>query len=95
MPFPPPKAPARHDVPLFTRLGEVPIGRTRNLSVTGVFLETEARPPIGSRDDLTIAWGDQVVSCVVRVVRHATDGIGLVFVDPDSAFSQAVQEILS
>jgi hypothetical protein len=95
MVFPPPKAPARHDAPLFTRLGDEPIGRTRNLSMTGVFLETDVRPPVGSRDDLTIAWGEGVVSCAVRVVRHAADGIGLAFEDPDSAFSQAVQEILS
>jgi hypothetical protein len=88
-------APQRHDVPLFIRLGDSPIGRTRNLSATGVFLETDARPAVGSHDELTIAWGEDLYTCTVRVVRHAADGIGLVFEGPDDYFTQAVQEILA
>lgn len=88
------KAPERQDVPLFIRLGDVPIGRTRNLSSNGIFLETDARPPVDSRHDLFLAWGSSVYSCTARVVRHAVDGIGLTFEDTDTFFLQAVEEIL-
>jgi hypothetical protein len=32
--------------------------------------------------------------CAAKVVRHASDGIGLHFVDPDAYFLRAVTEIL-
>jgi PilZ domain len=89
------KAPRRHDVPLFIRLGDVPIGRTRNLSRNGIFLETDSRPDVDSRHDLSLAWGSGVYSCTARVVRHADDGIGLTFEDVDTFFLQAVDEILA
>jgi hypothetical protein len=88
-------APERHEIPLFIRLGELPIGRTRNLSSNGIFLLTSERPPVGSVHELHLAWGTDVFSCTVRIVRHADDGIGLTFEDPDTLFKQAVNEILA
>jgi hypothetical protein len=88
-------APPRQNIPLFVRLGDVPVGRTKNLSITGIFLETHLRPDVGSQHDLWLAWGESTFSCKVRVVRHADDGIGIVFEEPDVFFAQAVEEILS
>jgi hypothetical protein len=72
----------------------IPFGRTRDLSVSGMFLETELRPPLDSDQNICLVWGDESLSCVARVVRHAADGIGLSFKDPDAAFVQAVNEII-
>lgn len=88
-------APPRHAVPLFIRLGDVAMGRTRNLSQTGIFVETGERPPVDSVHELQLAWGTDAYRCAVRVVRHADDGIGLVFIEPDTFFSQAIAEILA
>ena len=82
----------RHAVNLLMRLGDLPVGRSRDLSVAGVFLETGHRPPIGTSHPLTLAWGDFTVECVARVVRHDVDGIGVEFVTPDNEFKQAVIE---
>ena len=87
--------PPRHKVPLFICLGEMPIGRTRNLSRTGVFIETAMRPDVGSLHELRLAWDKTTYVCVVRVVRHARDGIGVAFSELDSFFAQAVAEILN
>jgi hypothetical protein len=73
----------------------VPFGRTRDLSVSGMFLETEARPEIGSEQKIAIVWGDDTCVCSARVVRHAEDGIGLTFMTPDATFMNAVQEIIT
>ena len=80
---------------LFIRLGDVPVGRTRNLSETGIFLETDVRPAIGSQHELFLAWGSDFHSCSVRIIRHADDGIGLTFLEPDIGFKQAIAEILA
>jgi hypothetical protein len=88
-------APPRHVVPLFISLGNTPVGRTRNLSATGIFVETAVRPAIGSEHELSLAWGDSTHSCNVKVVRHADDGIGVSFCTPDAFFSQAIAEILA
>ncbi|MEK7705161.1 MAG: PilZ domain-containing protein [Myxococcota bacterium] len=91
------RRPTRHSVSLFIGTGDdggVPFGRARDLSVTGVFLETDARPPLGSVHAVSLVWGDDTVVCPACVIRHATDGIGLAFVNPDMAFCQVVREIL-
>ncbi len=70
-----------------------PFGRTRDLSITGAFVETEARPDIGSVQELAIVWGDDTLFCTARVIRHTADGIGIAFVEPDAGLLRAVQEI--
>jgi hypothetical protein len=70
-------------------------GRTRDLSTTGIFLETEGRPPIGTALNIDVAWGDHVQSCRAEVVRHAGNGIALRFIDPEPLFQEALREIIS
>ncbi len=96
MPETPRPAP-RYRVTVFIGQGEemVPFGRTRDLSVSGMFLETEARPPIGAEQEIAIVWGDDTCICSVKVVRHADDGVGLTFVTPDATFMNAVREIIT
>lgn len=86
----------RHSVNLFVSAGEdpVPFGRTRDLSLTGIFVETSERPGIGDVVNLGFVWGEDSLVCAARVARHASDGIGLTFVDPDAYFLRAVSEIL-
>lgn len=88
--------PPRHSVSLFVSAGEgpVPFGRTRDLSVTGIFVETEQRPAIGVVLNLGFVWGEDALVCAAQVVRHSGDGIGLSFVNPDPYFLRAVSEII-
>lgn len=86
----------RHAVNLFVGydIDTPPFGRTRDLSETGIFVETEDRPGIGSVVDIHMVWGDDNVSSQARVVRHDSSGIGLEFLSPNSWFSRCVEEIL-
>jgi hypothetical protein len=72
----------------------VPLGMTRNWSLSGVFVETSARPPVDAIIEVTFVWGDDGVRTRARVVRHAPDGIGLAFVEPNAAFLHAVQGVI-
>jgi len=86
----------RQTVSLFVGLGSdenVP-ARTRNLSISGLFLETEERPSVGTVVDLWFVWGDDTHVAKARVIRHANDGVGLTFVEPDHLFLGALAEIL-
>ena len=90
-------APAlRYMVTIFITAGEEmePFGRTRDLSITGAFVETEGRPAIGEVMELAIVWGHDTLICPARVARHAADGVGVIFIDPPEAFQKAVAEIL-
>jgi hypothetical protein len=86
----------RYTVTVFLTAGEEmrPFGRTRDLSATGAFLETNERPEIGAVHEIAIVWGDDTLVCAVRVARHAADGIGVTFVDPGEPFQKAIAEIL-
>ena len=83
-------------VTVFLTAGEEmqPFGRTRDLSITGAFVETGERPEIGSVREVAIVWGDDTVVCAAKVARHAADGIGVTFINPSESFQQAVAEIL-
>jgi hypothetical protein len=92
-----PVRPQRHLVSLFVGTSEqdtVPFGRARDLSVTGIFLETPARPEVGSVRELVFVWGEDTFIVSARIVRHTPDGIGLAFINPDSTFRNVIQEIL-
>ena len=86
----------RYKVTVFIGVGEemVPFGRTRDLSRSGMFLETEERPPLDSVQEFSIVWGDDTLVCPSRVVRHADDGIGITFIDPGPGFMSALDEII-
>lgn len=88
--------PPRHLATLFVTLGEdmVPFGRTRDLSTSGIFLITEQRPPVASLCSIAFVWGEFAYQCQARVVRHASDGVGLAFVTFDESFARAIEEIL-
>ena len=91
----PTRAP-RYTVTVFLTAGEEmrPFGRTRDLSVTGAFVETSDRPPLGEVRELAIVWGEDTLVSSARIARHAADGVGVTFVDPPEAFQKAVSEIL-
>jgi len=89
--------PSRRQASLFVGSDQepLPFGRTRDLSLSGVFLETSSRPALGELRELTLAWGEDVVECQAKVVRHDHDGIALVFIDADTFFIQAIEEIMA
>jgi hypothetical protein len=90
------RPPCRRKAALFvaTSDGEPPVARSRDLSTTGIFLETENRVPMGSSLDISLAWGESLLSCQARVVRRDDAGIALAFVEPDTFFMQAIDEIM-
>lgn len=86
----------RHAVNLFVGYGidAPPFGRTRDLSTSGIFVETEDRPALKSIIDVHMVWGDDAVSSEAKVVRHADDGVGLTFVAPGEWFVQVITEVI-
>ena len=86
----------RYVAPLFVRRDgkDLPWGMTRNLSVSGMFLETEDRDPVGTEYTISIVWGDEIYACRARVMRHGSAGLGLMFIDPDASFLRTVQEVI-
>ncbi len=86
----------RQPVSLFVGLGHADQkpARTRNISMSGLFLETEARPSVGSIVDLWFVWGEDTFVGKAKVIRHAGDGIGVAFHEPDPLFLGALAEIL-
>jgi hypothetical protein len=86
----------RQSVSLFVGLGEADQSpaRSRNLSVSGLFLETASRPPVGSIVTLWFVWGEDTFITKAKVIRHDSDGLGLTFVDAESPFLGALAEIL-
>ncbi|MEZ4271792.1 MAG: PilZ domain-containing protein [Myxococcota bacterium] len=88
--------PVRHDICLFIggAPGEhIPFGRTRNLSLSGIFLVTKARPAIDTEREISFVWGEETYVCQARVIRHADDGIGLAFIHPADEFIHAIKEV--
>ncbi|MBI5510773.1 MAG: PilZ domain-containing protein [Deltaproteobacteria bacterium] len=90
------RPPGRRVATLFVGMGDasVPFACTRDLSLSGLLLETAVRPPLRSQLEISLAWGDDVFSCHAAVVRHTPQGIALAFSDPDAYFLQALQEIM-
>lgn len=90
------RRPTRHQVSLFVGSGDdmLPFGHTRDLSVSGVFVRTAARPPVNSHLSIGLVWGEDSLICTAQVIRHDADGIGLTFMDPDPDFARAIAEIL-
>ena len=89
-----PRAP-RFPVSLF--IGEAdkstPLGRSRDVSLSGVFVETPHRPDIDTHCEIWFVWGEDIYSANAKIVRHADDGIGVTFIDPDPLFLRVLQEI--
>lgn len=87
----------RHEVALFVGSsdGALQFARTRNLSLTGVFVETESRPPVNSVHTVAFVWGEDTHECQARIVRHAEDGLGITFLGPDPTVLDALKEIIA
>ena len=71
--------------------------RTLDVSTEGMFLEMGAPPPLGSRLDLNVAFGEEIVRLPGMVVRHellgaGRIGVGIRFEDLDAAARRAVRD---
>jgi hypothetical protein len=86
----------RHRVTVFIGQGEemLPFGRTRDLSTSGAFLETDQRPAVGTERDISVVWGKDTVICRAKVVRHDSEGIGVAFVNPPMPFQHVLNDII-
>ncbi len=71
-----------------------PLGRTRNLSRSGMLLETDEPLALGVTRELAFVWGEDTYACQARVVRHAEGAAGLAFVDVDPSFGAVLGQIL-
>ncbi len=71
--------------------------RTLDVSPEGMYLEMGAPPPLGTRLDLHVAFGEEIVRLPGMVVRHELLGIGRVgvgirFEELDAPARRAVRE---
>jgi hypothetical protein len=71
--------------------------RTLDVSREGMMLEMVSPPPLGSRLDLTVAFGEAVVHLPVHVVRHELlagnrVGVGVRFEELGAEARRAVEE---
>ena len=73
----------------------LPLGATRDVSISGMFLTTRKRPAIGSILEITIVWGDDSGRTKAEVIRHEEDGIALRFVDPGDGFEYIIAQVAS
>ncbi len=91
----PTRAPRRR-VTLLIGNGEAqrPMGRSRDISVSGAFVETALRPTIDTTHTVSLVWGDDIHQSQARIVRHEEDGIGIAFLAPDQGFLNAVEDIV-
>lgn len=71
-----------------------PLGVSRDLSRSGIFVVTDRRPALGSETHIGFVWGDDTLVTAARVMRHAPDGLALAFVDPSQDLLDAVDEII-
>ena len=69
-------------------------GPVKDLSRSGLYVFTGARPEIGAVEDFSFSWSGKRVQCKVRVVRHSDDGIGVEFVDPSDKVLAGIERIL-
>jgi len=92
-----PVAPPRFVVPTSVELAEdsASFGKIRNISVTGVFIETSQRVPRGYETEAFFRIGDVDWRVRMRVVRHAPDGMGMEFVDVGNEFLRAVMRLVA
>ena len=70
------------------------LGISRDVSLSGLFVCTDSRPPAGSNHELYFVWGDDGYTCRCEVTRHGADGIGLRFVTLDPRAQGALREIV-
>lgn len=71
-----------------------PLGRSRDISVSGAYVETGRALQIDSTHTVSIVWGDDVHYVQARVVRHDQEGMGITFLQPPAEFLRAVEDIL-
>ena len=70
-----------------------PWGHARDISQSGMRLETQQRQGIGSVHTLIFVWDLTEHRARVEVVRHTEDGLAVRFVEPDPTFSAALHEL--
>ncbi len=76
--------------------GDYLISRSRDISVDGMFIYTEAPPPVGDTPRLTFTLQGREFSVSARVIwvnreaRGADQGMGVQFIDPPADFRQAI-----
>ena len=89
------KPPERFKVTVFIGTGEEfePFGKTRDISSSGMYIETKLRPEIGSKHQISFVWGEDSYFCSAEIVRHAEDGVGITYLDADTSFKYAIEEL--
>ena len=70
------------------------LGLTRNVSITGIYLETNRRFSLGNEMELSFNWGDDTYSFRGRVARLDQDVCGIIFMNTDREFLHTVAEVM-
>lgn len=71
------------------------LGITRDVSLSGLYVETIEAPPVGSSWKVAFVWDDHVYPSNTRVVRQGECGVGLAFLDPDDLRDAAILEMMA
>ncbi|OGR07577.1 MAG: hypothetical protein A2341_11860 [Deltaproteobacteria bacterium RIFOXYB12_FULL_58_9] len=71
-----------------------PLGTTRDVSRTGLYLTTEYRWPIGSEMDVRIIHGNKGSEVTVQVARHDNNGVGLVFINLSESTRESITALI-
>jgi len=71
-----------------------PIGRTRDISLSGMFFLTANVPPVGSTIAVDFVWGEELYGLTGRVVRRDPDGVALQFDMLDASSEIALRDVL-
>ena len=80
---------------MFFRMDNEPAGVSRDVSTSGVYLESkQTQPEVGSTHQVAMVWGDMTVQCQARVVRKDDDGFAVEFEEHTQTFSRALLEAL-
>ena len=70
-------------------------GQVRDMSISGMFVETSQRPPVGSESDVLLDLNEHRATTRVRVTRHGSRGVGLEFVEPGDEFLEALLGLIA
>lgn len=55
------------------------LGNSRDVSLSGAFINTVLRPHLGTRHHIAMQFSDRTIDCQAQVVRHERDGIAVAF----------------
>lgn len=70
------------------------LGSCRDVSIRGAFVESTARPALGTQHHCEMNFDGLEFRCAATVVRHAANGFAVEFEDAAAKLDRELQELL-